>query len=70
MDTQEQVAVHTRSFGGDKRGNYFEWEPVRRIEVGLRVRKLKNENAEGMDKVTEEIVKGGGQLMFDWLICM
>ena len=28
MDTQEQVAVHTCSFGGDWRGNYFGGEHV------------------------------------------
>ena len=40
IDTQEQVAVHMRGFDGVRRGNYFQEEPIRRAEVGVRIGKL------------------------------
>ena len=48
MDTQEHVAVHMCGFDGVRRGNYFGGEPIRRMEVEVRVEKLKN----GKDEVT------------------
>ena len=42
IDTQEQVAFHMCSFDRVWRVNYFGGEPIRRTEVEVRVRKLKN----------------------------
>ena len=39
IDTQEQVAVHLYSFDGVWRGNYFGGEPIRRMEIEVRVGK-------------------------------
>ena len=44
-------------FDGARRGNYFGGEPIRRAEVELRVRKIKNRKAAGKDDVAGEIVK-------------
>ena len=49
-------------FDGIQRCNYFEGEEIRRIEVDVRVGKLKNGNAAGKDEVTGEMVKGGVDL--------
>ena len=59
IDTQEQVAVHTCVFDGVRRGNDFGGEPFRRTEFEVRVGKLKNGKAAGMDEVTGEMIKGG-----------
>ena len=37
---------------GVQRGNYFRGEPIRRIEVEVRVGKLKNGKTSGKDEVT------------------
>ena len=50
-----------------ERSNYFGGEPIKRIEVKLRVGNLKNEKAEGKDEVTGEIVKGGHDEVMDWI---
>ena len=42
INTQEEVAVHMCGFDGIQRGNYFGGEPIGRVEVELRVGKLKN----------------------------
>ena len=52
MDTQEQVAVHRCCFDGIQRGNYFEGDLIGRVEVEVRVSKLKNGKATGKDEVT------------------
>ena len=41
IDTQEQVAVHMCGFDGIRRGDYFGGEPIGRVEVEIRVCKLK-----------------------------
>ena len=50
-------------YDGVWRGNYFGREPIRKIEVEEKVKKLKN----GKDEVTEEMVKGGGEVVVDWI---
>ena len=45
--TYEQVAVRTCGFNGAQRDNYFGGESIRRTEVEVRVRKLKNGKAAG-----------------------
>ena len=59
IDSQEQVAVPLRGLNGERRSNYFRGEPIRRPEVEVRVRKLKNGRATGKDEVTGKMVKGG-----------
>ena len=53
-------------YDGVQRGNYFGGEPIRKIEVEERVKKLKNGKVAGKDKVTEEMVKGG-DVGVDWI---
>ena len=50
---------------GIQRGNYFVGEPIRRIVVEMRVGKFRNGMAAGKDKVTGEMVKGGGEMLVD-----
>ena len=40
---------------------------IRRMEVEVRVGKLKNGKAAGKDKVTGEVVKCGGNRVVDWI---
>ena len=49
------------------KGNYFGGEPIRKIEVEEKVKKLMNGKAAGKDEVTGEIVKGGGDVVEDWI---
>ena len=51
-------------FDGVRRGNYFGRESIRRTESEVRVQKLKNEKAAGMDEVTGEMIKDG----YDWVV--
>ena len=71
IDTQEQVAVHMYGLDGARRGNYFGWELIRRTEVEVRFRKLKNGNSERKDEVTGEMIKGGDDRVVDsiWKLC-
>ena len=48
-------------------GNYFGGEPVRKTEVKVRVRKLKNGKATVKDEVTGKMVKDGGDMVVDWI---
>ena len=48
--------------------NYFRREPIRGTEVEVRVGKLKNGKAAGKDEVTEEMIKGGGSMVLDWIL--
>ena len=64
---QEKDAVHMYSFDGVQRGNYFGGESVRRAEVEVRVRKSKDGKVEGKDEVTEEMIKGRGDMVVDWI---
>ena len=66
VNTQKEVAVHMCGFDKFKRGNYIR-EPIGRAEVEVRVGKLKNGKAVGKDKITGEIIKGGGDRVADWI---
>ena len=46
-------------FDGIRRGNYFKGEPIGRVEVEVRVGKLKNGKATGKYKIIGEMTKGG-----------
>ena len=63
IETQEHIAVHMYGMDGVQRGNYFGGTPSRRTEVGVSVRQLKNRK----DKVTGEIIKGGGDMVVEWI---
>ena len=54
-------------FDGVQRGNYFGGEAIRRMEVEVRVVKLKNGKAASKDEVTGEMIKGGGHRVVDWI---
>ena len=48
-----------------RRGNYFGGEPIERVEVEVRVDKLKNGKAAGKG----ERIKGGDDIVVDWRLC-
>ena len=54
-------------FDGIRSGNCFGREPIGIAEVEVRVGKLKNGKAAGGDEITEEIIKGGGDRVVDWI---
>ena len=54
-------------FDGVRRDNYFGGEPIRRTEVEVRVEKLQNREAGGKGEVTEDMIKGGGDRVVDWI---
>ena len=56
-----------RDCDGVWRGNYSGGELIRRIEVEVRVGKLKNGKAAGKDEVTGEMIKGKGNKVVDWI---
>ena len=67
LDAQEEVAVHMCGFDGIWGDIYFGEEPIRRTEVQVRVSKLKNRKFSGKDKITGEMIKGGGDRVMDWI---
>ena len=54
-------------FDGTRRENYFRGEPNGRVEVKVRMRKLKNGKAAGKDENTREMIKGGDDRVVDWI---
>ena len=52
---------------GVRRGNYFGGEPIKRTDVEVRVGMLKNGKAAGKHDFTVEIIKGGSDMMVDWI---
>ena len=44
-------------FEGVRGGNYFGGQPIRRMEVEVRVGKFKNGKYAGEDEVTEQMIK-------------
>ena len=67
IDTQEEVVVHMCCFDGIRRGNYFGKEPIGKAKVGVILGKLKNGKAAGGDEITEEMIKGVGDRVVDWI---
>ena len=59
------------SFDRIRRGNYFGGEPFGRVEVKVRVGKLKNGKAAGKNEISGEMIKGGGDRVGDriWRLC-
>ena len=64
--TQELVAVHKCGFDEIWRGNYLRGEPIGRVEVEVRIGKLKNVKAAGK-KIIGKMIKGGGERAVDWI---
>ena len=67
IDTQKQVAVHVCGFDVIRRGNYFGGKTIERVEVEVRVGKLKNGKAACGDEITGEMINGGGEKVVDWI---
>ena len=67
IDTQEQVAVPMCGFDGIRRGYYFGGEPIGRVEIEVRVGKLKNGKVAGKGEITGEMIKEGGDRVVDWI---
>ena len=55
-------------FDGVQRGNSFGVATIRRTEIETRVRKLKNGEAAGKDKVLGKMIKGGGNIVVNCVI--
>ena len=49
-DTEEEVAFN--GFDGARRGSYFGGEPIRRTEVEVRVKRLKNGKVRSKDEIS------------------
>ena len=54
-------------FDGVKRGIYLGGDPIRRTDVEVRLGKLKNGKVASKDEVTGEMVKGGGDMVLNWI---
>ena len=65
IDIHEQFAVHLSVFVGVRRGNFFEGEPIRRMELEVKVGKLKNGKPLVKDEVTGEMIKGRGDRVLE-----
>ena len=65
--TQEQEAAHMCTFDGIRRGIYFGEEPIGRAEVEMRMGKLKNGKVISKDEITGEMIKGGGDMVVNWI---
>ena len=46
---------------------YFGGELIKRTKVELRVKKLKNGQATGKDRITEELIIRVGDMVMDWI---
>ena len=57
IDTQEEDTVPKCGFDGIQRGNYFGGEPDGRVEIEVRVGKIKNVMAAGKDEITGLMIK-------------
>ena len=51
------MVVLMYGFDGIRRGNYFGGELTGRVEVEVKVRKLRNGKAAGKDEITGEMIK-------------
>ena len=59
--------MHMCDFDEVRRGNYFGGEPIKRTDFEVRVGMLKNGKAAGKDDFTVEIIKGGSDMVVDWI---
>src|SRR5678816_2366098 len=63
----EEVIVSVCGFDGARRNRYFEDEVMSKEEVMGRVRNLKNGKSGGIDEITGEMIKNGGEMVIDWI---
>ena len=61
----EEVTVNACGFDGIRRNRYFGNEAISKDEVRGRVKKLKNGKAAGIDGITGEMIKNGGESVID-----
>ena len=54
-------------FDGIWKCNYFREVSIRRAEVEVRERNLRNVKATGKDDISGEMIKGGGDRVVDWI---
>ena len=67
MRIQEQGTVHVRGFDGVQRGKYFGGKKSTRIELKVRVGKVRNGKAACKDDITGEMIKDGDVMVVDWV---
>ena len=56
MRIQKRRIVSMYGFDGIRRDNYFRGEPVKKHEVKMRTKKLKNEKSEAKKKQTGKMI--------------
>ena len=61
------ILQSTFAFDEIRRGNYFGGMSIGRVEVDVRVGKVKSGKAAGGDEITGEMIKGGGGRVVDWI---
>ena len=54
-------------FDGARRNRYFGDEVISKEEVMGIVRKLKNGKSAGIDEITGQMIKNGGEMVIDWI---
>jgi hypothetical protein len=67
VGSSDEVIVNVSGFGSIRRNRYFGDELISREEVVARVRKLKNGKSAGIDGITGEMIKNGGEIVIDWI---
>src|SRR5678815_774823 len=67
IGSNEEVIVNVCGFDGARRNRYFGDEVISKEEVIGRVRKLKNGKSAGIDEITGEMIKNGGEMVIDWI---
>src|SRR5678815_4221110 len=68
IGSNEEVIVNVCGFDGARRNRYFGDEVISKEEVIGRVRKLKNGKSAGIDEITGEMIKKGGEMVIDWIL--
>ena len=54
-------------FDGARRSNYFGGEPLSEDEVEVRNKRIKNAKTISKDEITGGIIKGGSELVIEWV---
>ena len=67
INSNDEVLVNVCGFDGTRRNRYFGDEVISKEEVMGRVRKLKNGKSAGIDEITGEMIKNGGEMAIDWI---
>src|SRR5678815_1118760 len=67
IGSNEEVIVNGCGFDGARRNRYFGDEVISKEEVMGRARKLKNGKSAGIDEITGEMIKNGGEMVIEWI---